>query len=235
MEKVIPWDDDIHTTHADLNEAKKVVYDKLGSLLEAVPGAEPLLCFSCPSRKYFRHSIFPTYKAHRGGATKPPLLRRDLREWAEKEFESWSRPGLEADDVMGILATSSKIVKGDKVIVSPDKDLLQIPGIHLQKGKLEEVEPWQGERQLWFQVLMGDSTDGYPGCPGIGAVKAERILAEADERDETYLDHVLAAYKKAGLTFEDLVVQFNVARILTASTYNFSEKEPILWQMSMQR
>lgn len=230
VEKTIPWDDDIYTTHADLNEAKKIVHEQIGNLVDKANGAVPVLAFSCPTRKYFRHSIYPAYKSHRGKAMRPPLVRRDLTEWAMIEYESWTRPGLEADDVLGIIMTSDKIVPGDKILVSPDKDLLQIPGTHLRKdGSLYEVQPGAAWEQLWLQVLMGDSTDGYPGCPGIGAVKAQKILATAIPND--YPKACLDAYHKAGVpeTFETMV---NVARILTTSSYNFRTKEPIKWQMS---
>ena len=227
---MIPWDDDVYTTHADLNEAKKIVYDKIGAIVENVPGADPVLAFSCPSRKYFRHAIYPAYKAHRGGATKPPLVRRDLTEWARGEFESWTRPGLEADDVLGILMTSNKIIEGEKIVCSPDKDLLQIPGKRLRRDGVVSINsPEEAHYCLWLQVLMGDSTDGYPGCPKVGEVKAKKILFDADPKD--YPRVAFEAFQKAGVedTFETMV---NVARILTNRTYNFSKREPILWQMS---
>lgn len=229
VEKVIAWDDDIYTLHAELDEAKAIVMSKIHDIEEAVEGdTKPILCFSCPTRKYFRHSIYPSYKAHRGGSTRPPLLRRDLTEWAKTVYESWTRPGLEADDVLGILATSKKIIPGRKVIFSPDKDLLQIPGLKLDKGQIGEVSEETGWYQLWYQVLVGDSTDGYPGCPGVGPVKADKILMSVSP--EEYPSACFNAYQKAGVqdTFETMV---NVARILTASTYNFKTKEPILWQM----
>jgi DNA polymerase-1 len=228
-EKVIPWDDDIHTVHADLNEARDIAYGKIEALREKIPGpTNVVLCFSCSSRKYFRHTLYPAYKGHRGKAMRPPLVRRDLTAWAKGQYEYYERPGLEADDVIGILATSKVIVSGPKTIVSPDKDLLQIPGNHLTKtGSTVYRQPEEAERQLWLQVLTGDATDGYPGCPGIGAVRAERMLEEADPSE--YPKIAFDAYVKAGAadTFETMV---NVARILTADTYNFKTKEPILWQ-----
>jgi 5'-3' exonuclease len=52
---------------------------------------------------------------------------------------------------------------------------------------------------LAYQVLVGDSTDNYPGCPGIGAVKANKLLDSMAE-GESYVPHLLAAYTKAKLS-----------------------------------
>lgn len=235
-QKEIWWDDDIVTTHGELEEAKKIFDDQLGKIIEAAPGdPDIILAFSCPTRKYFRHDVYPAYKSHRGGATKPPLMRRRLGDWAISAYPSFMRPKLEADDVLGILATSEKPVKGEKIIVSIDKDLRQIPGVHLNPSKLHlgtyVVTPEEAVAQLWTQVLTGDATDGYPGCPGVGEVGARKILEKAGDDP---LPNVRAAYLKAGLTDADLVQMVNVARILTRDTYNFKRKEPILWQISQQ-
>jgi 5'-3' exonuclease len=79
-------------------------------------------------------------------------------------------------------------------------------------------------------VLVGDSTDNYPGLPGCGPVKAEKIL-EKVQPEESYVPHLQLAYAKAGLSFADLATQLNVARILTTKTYDFEKKEPILWSI----
>jgi len=232
-QKVIPWDDDIYTVHGDLGDAKRIFASQVATITEAAPGdPEVILCFSCPTRKYFRHDIYPAYKAHRGGATPPPILRKDLFDWASKDDLSYTRLKLEADDIIGILATSNSIIPGDKIIASVDKDLKQIPGKHLNPSKLKEgvyeVSPEEARQQLWMQVLTGDAVDNYPGCPGVGPVTAQKIL---DKAGDDPLPNVRAAYMKAGLTDADLVQMVNVARILTVKTYNFKRKEPILWQM----
>jgi len=233
VQKGIRWDDDTFTSHADFGEAKVAFLDLVDGLRRSVDdGADVHLAFSCLSRRYFRHDILPTYKGNRTGAP-PPLCYRDLREWAVEHgdgklgFFSRVKPRLEADDVVGILATAKKLVDGEKIIVSVDKDLQQIPGLHWapQEG-VYRVSPEHAERVLWTQVLTGDQVDNYTGIPGIGPAKAKKIL----DADEPYEDSVLKAYLKAGLTREDLVIQYNVARILQAKDYDFKLKEPKLWK-----
>lgn len=225
------WEDDIVSTHVDLDSAKQALALMIEGIKEMAdePDADILLCFSCPTRHYFRHDLYPAYKGNRKGV--PPLGLPFLREWAQVEWPSRTKPNLEADDVLGILATHPKLIPGDKVIATVDKDLLQIPGAHLNLNDpmsgVNYVSPEEGQLQLWMQALTGDATDNYPGCPGMGPVRAQRLLEKTDPKD--YWTATLAAYLKAGHTADDAVVQVNLARILTADSYDFKNKAPILW------
>ena len=79
---------------------------------------------------------------------------------------------LEADDVLGILATEPS--NEERIIVSIDKDLYQIPAKVSKDGKTYEGYQ-KNEANYWhmMQTLTGDSTDGYSGCPKVG-VKPHR-------------------------------------------------------------
>jgi DNA polymerase-1 len=90
-----------------------------------------------------------------------------------------------------------------------------------------------------YQTLTGDSTDGYPGCPGIGPVKAEKILEGGYVVDDPGAvktfnvnlawGHVVAAYEKAGLSEAVALENARVARICRASDYSIKTKEVRLW------
>lgn len=234
VQRSIAWDEDLYTTHASLTEAQDVFALKISQIVEWSECAEEdiILCYSCPSRRYFRHDLLGTYKGNRTGP--PPLVLRDLKEWTKEHWPHKWKPKLEADDVMGIMATNPKLVKGEAIIVSADKDLQQIPGLHLNANAMFEgifrVQPQYAERFLWQQVLVGDTADNYSGCPGVGPVAAEKVLSKA--ADIGYEAAVSEAYHKAGLTPADLAIQVNVARILHSSHYNYKTQEPILWQTS---
>ena len=73
--------------------------------------------------------------------------------------------------------------------------------------------------------MTGDSADGYKGCPGIGEVRAEKLL-----KDGTW-EEVVGAYSKAGLDEEDALRQAQVAHILQSpSEYNKKTGEVALWK-----
>ena len=133
-------------------------------------------------------------------------------------------PGLEADDVLGITATQGHL--GDFVLISPDKDLQQIP-CHIYDLKTEFTQtPEAAERKLYEQALTGDATDGYKGCTGVGPKKAEIILKKAKGN---YWSAVLEAYLEAGQTEDDALRNLRLAKILQAPDFNFQTGRPILF------
>jgi DNA polymerase-1 len=81
---------------------------------------------------------------------------------------------------------------------------------------------------LWYQVLVGDAVDGYPGCPGIGPVRAARILEQSEGQ---YEDAALKTYLSAKQPPEYFEIMVNMARILTTRDYDFKKKEPIFWKL----
>lgn len=220
-ETPIHWGDDFWTLHADAAEAKARMDNYLEELKTGLEAAYLIIALSDRTRNYFRKKLLPSYKASRDNIRKP-LILKELRMHLQTKYESFERPGLEGDDVLGILATSPKIVRGEKVIVSIDKDLKTIPGLHYNTNKPELgiYEITEEEADYWhlFQALTGDSSDGYSGCPGIGPKKAESLLSESASWGT-----VKDAFEKAGLGAREAKVQAQVARILRARDYNFTE------------
>lgn len=179
----------------------------------------------------FRKTVLPSYKANRG--TKPVCLQQ-LKELAVERMGAVIKPLIEADDTVGIWATHPTLIKDEKIVVSIDKDLRTIPGtLSRGDGMLFKISMSEANYYFLRQVLTGDSTDQYKGCPGIGPVKADTILGpfmvQGKFAARDAWDAVVAAYEKSGLTASDALVQARVARILRAKDYNFKTKEPILW------
>lgn len=235
-QKNIDWGDGVTTAHASLEDAQRIFEEMLQKIYRVAWEADHVdhglhLCFSCPTRRYFRHDIDPEYKGHRRGGPRP-LLVQQLREWVEQNYYCWTRPNLEADDVIGILATHPKLIEGKKIVVSVDKDLHQIPGRHINPQKphlgVHEISHEAGRRQLAIQVLTGDTVDGYKGCPGIGVKRATRIV---EAGGAAHILPILATYLKAGCTEEYFTQQYNLARILQYHCYDFKRKEPVLWRL----
>ena len=101
--------------------------------------------------------------------------------------------GLEADDMLGTRATS---LGDSSVIVSIDKDLLQIPGKHFNWVSGDDVVTI-GTRDAFLnlgcQILSGDPTDNVQGLPGIGPVKARKLL-ESSSGTSDMLARIRGAY-----------------------------------------
>ena len=124
----------------------------------------------------FRKKIYPEYKQNRKAPR--PIHYEDLREFLLEHWNAELVHTIEADDAIGIAAS-----RDDCVIVSIDKDLLQIPGLHYNfvKEEFKTVTKLEGLRFFYQQCLTGDTADNVKGIPGIGPKKAEKILALADE------------------------------------------------------
>lgn len=186
----------------------------------------------------FRKEVDATYKANRQGLRKPVHLST-LKDFFKDEYKTYQRPGLEADDCMGILSTHPTLIKGPKVIVSEDKDMQQIPGLLFNPAKDKEprkITKLQGDRYHLLQTIIGDSTDGYPGAPGVGPKSPEAQAVMLCKTIAEGWRHVMAAFYRtkayAGspqAAHEAAVRQARLARILRASDWNFRQSKPVLW------
>ena len=121
-------------------------------------------------------------------------------------------PDLEADDALGIYSTTHP----GNIIVSPDKDLRQIPGdLYNLRDPVEEIQPDDALRWFYIQTMAGDMTDGYSGIPTVGVKRADAIL----EKNGCSWDTVLNAFLDKDLTKEDALMNARLAKILTKDDY----------------
>ena len=173
----------------------------------------------------FRKTVDPSYKGNR--IKRKPAGYLKLKTWCMESYEFVLLPNLEADDALGIYATKGDIT--NFVLVSPDKDMEQIPcRIYNLKEEFTQT-PEDAERKLWLQTLTGDSTDGYKGCPGIGPKSANYIL---DNRKGSYWEACLETFEDKGLTEEDALRNLRLARILQVTDWDADKQEPILYTPS---
>ena len=177
----------------------------------------PILFFS--DSKNFRKKISPDYKGHRN-RKKPCGYKRVIRN-LKIEYDVCIMPELEADDAMGIYATQ---VTGN-IIVSPDKDMRQIPGKLYNLEDTRTITPEEGAKWHLIQTLAGDQTDGYSGVPGIGVKRAETLFNKEGYSWAT----VVKAFEDKGLTEEDALLNARLAKILTHEDYDAKRQEPKLW------
>lgn len=251
------WEEGVRSVQVEsIEDVLPKVDEELARIKALLSADDLIICLSCPHEENFRLSILPSYKGNRDYNNRP-LLLSPIKGHLAENYRSYSRPTLEADDVMGILATNEKIITGRKIIVSEDKDMKSIPGwlFNPRKGSKPRMIGQQ-EADHWhlYQTLIGDATDNYKGCPGIGPEKAAEFLTErkkvvpyqhvfksgprkgteetrwSQAPAETHWETIVSLYEKAGLTEEDALVQARVARICRSSDYDFKAKEVIPWR-----
>jgi DNA polymerase I len=150
----------------------------------------------------FRHKMYKEYKANREEMPEElskgfPYIFRLVK---ALNIPMLAKPGFEADDIIGTLVSRAKKEKIDSVIVSGDKDFMQLigPGVRMYKPKwpndwsmadekdvLEKfgVKP---EQVIDVLALMGDSSDNVPGVPGIGEKTASTLIQEYGSFDNLF-------------------------------------------------
>ncbi len=157
-----------------------------------------------------RDEIYPDYKAHRDRMpdemrVQMERIRQIVQAFGIPIFEV---PGVEADDLMGALARQAAEQGLETVIVTGDKDLLQLaaPGVkvflagrRLSDGTLYDEEAVRARygglspAQLRdFKALVGDKSDNIPGVNGVGEKTATELLRQYGSLEEIYrhLDEV---------------------------------------------
>ena len=220
-EEGIDFGDDVIITQSNFSEVLKVFERELDKIMTAMMDYDVILYFSSPEN--FRKKIYPDYKGHRN--RRKPLGYKRLVNWCKDNFQTVVRDNLEADDALGIDATGHQL-DDQPIIVSPDKDMRQIPGVLWDmKGDVEEITKEDGDRWHLIQALAGDPTDGYPGCPGIGVKRAADLI---DKHDFPW-EAVCQAFRERGLSDDDALLNARLAKILQAEDYDFISKAPILW------
>jgi 5'-3' exonuclease len=228
-EHSIKWEDStIWTLHADENQGKYLALSEIEDLKENLQADS--ITIALTDNVNFRKDILPCYKDNRKQKRKPLILGA-IRKWLIDEYDAIIYPNLEADDVLGILATEPQ-KKEERIICSLDKDLRQIPGKLSQDGRTI-VKRNKTECDWWHlvQTLTGDAVDGFSGCPSIGTVTAQKILKNKKLPLRQQWDLVVKTYEKKGLLEHDAFQQARVARILRHGEYDMKTGEVVKWQI----
>ena len=217
-ESEVDFGDDVILVTSNFDDAYRATERELTKIRNNFGEFSDIILFFSDS-KNFRKQIEKSYKGHRN-RKKPCGYKRVINALKEK-YKVIIKPTLEADDAMGIYATKFP----GNCIVSPDKDMRQIPGKLYNFDEVFTVSKEDGAKWHLIQSLAGDQTDGYGGVPGIGVKRATSLFEEHGYSWKT----VLKAFDDKNLTEQEALVNARLARILTADDYDFTKKEPILW------
>lgn len=227
----VDWGDGNITMSSDIENAKHIFDEQIKGIVKKVDADDYVLCLTGDNN--FRKTNFPTYKANRK-ETRKPMGYALLKQHAKDNHLHKIYDTLEADDVMGIMATMPKKTEIEYVIHSDDKDMFTIPAPLWcrKKQKIIYQSELEAYRFLYTQILTGDVTDGYTGCPSVGKVKAEEVLkgctSETQMRDAA-LKLYVKKYKDEELAKTEMLAQARQARILRSTDFDFKTKTVILW------
>lgn len=215
----------------DHHKAKDVFWESVEQLAAQVEASvdDAILCWT--SRSMFRRTLWPGYKANRKNVRKPPGYSALIADMITHKL-SVMHDQIEADDLISIIARTYGR-DTPHVVCSGDKDMRQVPGIHLwldQPGDV--VTPAQGMQLFWQQAMTGDSTDGYPGATGVGPATALKLLNGANPFDHTACWRIVVqAYRDAGHDdyVTDALRNAQLAQLLHPSQYDFATFEVTPW------
>ena len=220
-ETEIDFGDDVIVVTSKFSEAYACVMREIKKIQRHFGSFDDIILFFSSSNN-FRKKIQADYKGHRN-RKKPCAYKRVINK-LKTEFEVITMPTLEADDAMGIYATQHP----GNIIVSPDKDMRQIPGMLYNLDESFTIIKSEGAKWHLVQSAAGDNTDGYAGIPGIGIKRATQMFEEKGWSWKTLRD----AFKEKGLSEDIALMNARLAKILTTEDYDHEKKEPILWNPS---
>ena len=193
------------------------------------------------SEKTFRNDLYDQYKAHRPPPPEDlipqfPLVREATRAFGVPCLEL---PGYEADDLIASYACEIRDKHaGEVVIVSSDKDLMQLIGDRvvmydpMKDARLgpEAVFAKFGvgpEKVIEVQALIGDSVDNVPGAPGIGVKTASALIEEYGDLDTLLARAGEIRQPKRRETLIEFADQIRLSRTLVTLTCDAPLPEPV--------
>jgi DNA polymerase-1 len=201
------------------------VLNMLGKLLKEESPELIAVVFDAPGRT-FRDELFEEYKAQR------PPMPDDLRSQVQPLLDAVEGlglpllriPGVEADDVIGTLATQAASAGIRTVISTGDKDMAQLVSDHvtlvntmtssrLDRAGVKAKFDVYPEQIVDFLALTGDSSDNIPGIPKVGPKTAAKWLGQYGSLDEI-IAHAADIPGKVGESLREHLDRLDLSRRL---------------------
>lgn len=174
------------------------------------------------SKNNFRLSVYPDYKGNRKGLVKPVWFQ-EIRQHLIDGWGAEVIDYLEADDCVSI---RQRMLGGNSVLVSDDKDLDQVPGLHMRMSTFVqyEVSDLYAQRHIFHQLLTGDRIDNIPGIFRVGPVKAKKMLEDCpDDFDSLWRMCEWRRAKASKHLYENMKSHYSCLRMIQ----NTSEYETV--------
>jgi 5'-3' exonuclease len=217
----------------DQSQAEMILASRIDTLATKWKADKITIALSCQREENFRMGVTDTYKAHRKAKASPIGLVM-MRDYLLSNYSVVTEPHLEADDIIGILATDPSATHR-RLVVSWDKDVTAIEGetYNPQKDVYKKVSKLTSLKFFLYQCLIGDSADGYKGINKIGPKKGQAFISGLKPLSTAWEKIVELAMEKGHGEKEEaegwMLIQARLAWILRNEDYNWKTKEIKLW------
>ncbi len=217
---------DLSTSSGQPTGAVRGVIAMIRKLTNDFTGSTVAVVFDAPG-KNFRDDLYSEYKANR--ASMPDDLREQIQP-IHQIIQAMGLPllvvpGVEADDVIGTLASQATAKARETIISTGDKDMAQLVSDHVtlvntmtetttdRAGVMDKygVPP---ELIIDYLALMGDSVDNIPGVPKVGPKTASKWLNQYGSLDAV-IEHAAEIKGKVGENLRDSLEQLPLSKALT--------------------
>jgi DNA polymerase-1 len=188
----------------------------------------------------FRNKLYDQYKAHRPPAPEDLVPQFGIVREATRAFgvACLELPGYEADDLIAAYSCKVSEAGGEVIIVSSDKDLMQLVGPNVSMldtmknvriGREQVIEKFGvgPERVVDVQALCGDSVDNVPGAPGIGVKTASALINEYGDLETLLARASEIKQDKRRQTLIDFADQIRLSRQLVQLDCETPLPEPV--------
>lgn len=209
---------------------RTIIENKIDNYIDRLDADLVEVHFSCKREDNWRRDLVPSYKMNRAGKVAPAALL-PLIAHTKSIYPYFQEAKLEADDTIGMAATAQK----GMCIVSVDKDFLTIPTniYNPMKDILKKQTKVNAFKSFIYQVIIGDSSDGFKGIPKAGPKKALAFIAEHSNNLSNIWEPLVELAKKHKVDEEYLLTQARMAHILQDGDYDYITKEVKLWTPEM--
>ena len=148
-------------------------FDGIISSLDPFYDIEEVIVFGF-GKNNFRKKLSPSYKANR--KSELPEFFHHVKKFVLEVYDVEVANGMETDDLVAVFA--EKIGYEDCIIVSIDKDYLNLPGLkyNYRTKLLSNVGEIEAMRNFYTQMIVGDSADNVNFCKGYGKKYAYKLF-----------------------------------------------------------
>jgi len=211
-----PKENAFHNVDKIINSTIKKLHDQLNT----VEHTFVIFLTGCTEQPNFREENNHGYKANRDPKNKPTHYD-EIRNYIRNKYPTVLTQGAETDDYLCQAAKDApeRLYPGDPnvvpVIVSIDKDLLSVPGLHYNfvKDEVVDVDVDMADFNFFSQMLQGDVADNVMGIKGYGPKKAESTLSPAYGDEFALCARAMSVYRSR-ISDEDWVARWNENAIM---------------------